>query len=80
MAIRGTRVPLVGLISMDIAIADVTELSGVEIGDPVVLLGRAADGASISAAEYGQWAGLTEYEVTCGMSKRVPRTYVGEPA
>jgi alanine racemase len=78
-AIRGKRVPLVGRISMDIAIADVTDLAGVQVGDAAVLLGRASGGASISAAEYGGWAGLSEYEVTCGMSKRVPRTYVGDP-
>ena len=78
-AIRGRRVPLVGVISMDIAIADVTDLPEVAVGDAAVLLGRAAGGASISVAEYGAWAGLSAYEVTCGMSKRVPRTYVGDP-
>ena len=78
-AIRGRRVPLVGVISMDIAIADVTDVPEVTVGDAAVLLGRASGGASISVAEYGAWAELSEYEVTCGMSKRVPRTYVGEP-
>jgi alanine racemase len=76
VAIRGKRVPLVGLVSMDIAIADVTDLPDAAVGDPVVLLGHASGGTSISAAEYGGWTGLSEYEVTCGMSKRVPRTYV----
>jgi alanine racemase len=76
VAIRGRRVPLVGLISMDIAIADVTDVPGVAVGDAAVLLGRAGEGTSISVAEYAAWTGLTEYEVTCGMSKRVPRTYV----
>ena len=80
VAIRGKRAPLVGRISMDIAIADVTDIAEVAVGDAAVLLGRASGGASISAAEYGDWAGLSEYEVTCGMSKRVPRTYVGEAA
>jgi alanine racemase len=75
-ALRGQRVPLVGLVSMDIAIADVTGVPDAALGDAVVLLGRAAGGGSIATAEYGNWAGLTEYEVTCGMSKRVPRTYV----
>lgn len=75
-ALRGKRVPLVGRISMDIALADVTDVHDVEVGDAVVLLGRASGGASITCAEYGDWAGLSEYEVTCGMSKRVPRTYV----
>jgi len=78
VAIRGRRLPLVGVISMDIAIADVTDAPDIAVGDAAVLLGRAAGGASISVAEYGAWAGLSEYEVTCGMSKRVPRTYVGE--
>ena len=73
--IRGRRCPLVGAISMDIAIADVTDLPGVATGDPALLFGR-GDGGAITVAEYGAACGLTEYEVTCGMSKRVPRTYV----
>jgi alanine racemase len=76
VAIRGKRVPLVGVISMDIALADVTDVADVAVGDAAVLLGRASGGASITTAEYGGWSGLSEYEVTCGMSKRVPRTYV----
>ncbi len=80
VAIRGKRVPIVGLVSMDIALADVTRLEGVASGDAAVLLGRASAGATITAAEYAGWSGLSEYEVTCGMSKRVPRTYVGDAA
>ena len=74
--VRGTRVPLIGRVSMDIAIADVTDVPDATVGDPVVLLGKASGGVSITAAEYGAWSELSEYEVTCGMSKRVPRTYV----
>ena len=74
------RVPLIGIISMDIAVADVTDVPEVAVGDPVVLLGRASGGAAITTREYGEWASLSEYEVTCGMSKRVPRTYVGDLA
>jgi alanine racemase len=71
--IRGRRCPLVGAISMDLAVADVAAVPGkVAPGDEVVLLGvQGAD--RITAAEYGAWAGLTEYEVTCGVSRRVPR-------
>ena len=79
VAIRGRRVPVVGLISMDIAIADVTEITDVAVGDAAVLLGRASGGATITAADYGGWGGLSEYEVTCGISKRVPRTYLEAP-
>lgn len=74
--IRGIRVPLVGRISMDISIADVTDVADAEVGDPVVVLGRADAGTgAIAAAEFGRRAGLSEYEVTCGISKRVPRLY-----
>lgn len=79
-AIRSHRVPLIGRISMDIAIADVTDYPEIAVGDAAVLLGKAAGGQSIPTREYAGWADLSEYEVTCGMSKRVPRTYVGEIA
>lgn len=77
-AIRSHRVPLVGRISMDIAVADVTDVPAIAVGDAVVLLGKASGGATIPTSEYAGWADLSEYEVTCGMSKRVPRTYVGD--
>ncbi|MEZ4358837.1 MAG: alanine racemase [Kofleriaceae bacterium] len=73
--IRGHRCPLVGAISMDIALADVTDVPGVGATDAVVLLGP-GEGGGISAAEFAAWSGLTEYEVTCGVSKRVPRVYL----
>ncbi|MFT3700247.1 MAG: alanine racemase [Kofleriaceae bacterium] len=75
VAIAGKRVPLVGRISMDIGIADVTDLPAAKVGDAAVMLGRASGGVSITAAEYAAWCNLSEYEVTCGMSKRVPRLY-----
>jgi alanine racemase len=74
--VRGAKAPLVGAISMDIAVADVTDVPGAAVGDEAVLLG-AQGPAQISTAEYAAWSGLTEYEVTCGMSKRVPRVHVG---
>ena len=64
---------------MDIAVADVTDVPEIAVGDAAVLLGRASGGVSIATREYAAWADLSEYEVTCGMSKRVPRTYVGDP-
>ena len=74
--VAGRRCPLVGAVSMDIAIADVTDLPGVTLGDEVVLLGPGSGrfGADhVTTAELAGWAGLSEYEVTCGISKRVPR-------
>lgn len=77
--IGGRRCPLVGAVSMDIAIADVTDVPGVALGDEVVLLGsgRGPHGTdTITTAELAAWSGLTPYEVTCGISKRVPRVYL----
>jgi alanine racemase len=73
--IRGRRCPVVGAVSMDIAIVDVTDLGpNVNLGDESVLLG-AQGNERISLAEFAQRAGLIEHEVTCGISKRVPRVY-----
>jgi alanine racemase len=74
--VRGRRCPLVGAISMDIAIADVSGVPDAALGDEAVLLG-AQGGERIRTAELAARAGLTEYEVTCGMSKRVPRVHLG---
>jgi alanine racemase len=48
----------------------------VKPGDDAFVLGGDGIGA-ITTAEVARWAGVTEYEVTCGISKRVPRTYIG---
>lgn len=73
--IAGRRCPVVGAISMDMTIADVTALGdAAQVGDEVVLLGGQADEA-ISVAEFAERSGLLAYEVTCGISKRVPRHY-----
>jgi alanine racemase len=73
--VGGRRCPVVGAVSMDITMVDVTALGdAVGVGDDVVLLG--AQGAErITTAELAAHAGLVEYEVTCGISKRVPRFY-----
>lgn len=72
--VRGTYVPVVGRISMDLSILDVTNVEGVESGDSVTLLGRDGD-LEISADELARIAGTLSYEVTCGIGERVPRVY-----
>ncbi|ACY14432.1 alanine racemase [Haliangium ochraceum] len=73
--IAGRRCPMVGAVSMDMTMIDVSALGGsVGEGDEVVLLGEQGDDA-ISVHEMASWTGLCEYEVTCGLSKRVPRVY-----
>lgn len=73
--LRGQRCPVVGTISMDMILVDVTCLThDAQVGDAVVLLGAQGE-ESISAAELAGKAGISEYEVTCGVSRRVPRIY-----
>jgi alanine racemase len=73
--IRGVRCPVLGTVCMDMVMADVTALGDdVAAGDEVVLLGGQGE-ARITAAELAGRAGLLEYEITCGVSKRVPRVY-----
>ena len=76
--IAGQRYPVVGAVSMDICVVDVTDsTSPVDVGDEVVLLGSQGE-ERITAREYASWADCTEYEVTCGVSRRVPRRYSQE--
>jgi alanine racemase len=74
--VRGRRCPVAGTVCMDMISVDVTALGeAVRVGDPVVLLG-AQGSARIGVAEFAAWAGISEYEVTCGISKRVPRVHI----
>jgi alanine racemase len=66
--------PIVGRISMDLTLADVTGLPGVSVGDELVLLG-ATDGLSVDAREHASLSDTVPYEILCGISKRVPRKY-----
>lgn len=74
--VRGAYAPLVGRVSMDLSLADVTDVPGVEIGDEVILIG--GDGAlRLTAWEHARAADTIPYEVLCAISKRVPRKYAG---
>ncbi len=66
--------PIVGRISMDLTLADVTGLPGVSVGDEVILLGT-TDGLSVDAREHASLSDTVPYEILCGISKRVPRRY-----
>ena len=72
--VREHYAPIVGRISMDLTLADVTGLPGVSVGDEVILLG-ALDGLSVDAREHAELANTNVYEILCAISKRVPRKY-----
>ncbi|HEY5708912.1 MAG TPA: alanine racemase [Solirubrobacterales bacterium] len=70
--IGGRRHPLVGTISMDNVTVELGPETDVEPGEEAVLIGSQG-GASIRAEEVAARLGTINYEVTCGISARVPR-------
>lgn len=79
VVVRGRLVPVVGRVSMDLTLLDVTDVPGVETGDRVTMLGE--DGRlSIPAEDMARTAGTLSYEITCGVSARVPRRYLSAVA
>jgi alanine racemase len=76
--VRGVYAPVVGRVSMDLTLIDVTDVPGVELNDQVTLLGwdRRHAELRINAEDLARIAGTMSYEVTCGVSERVPRVYV----
>ena len=74
--INGSFAPVVGRISMDWAIVDVTEISNVKLEDEVVIIGE-QHSLRITAEELAQKSGTISYEITCGINRRVTRKYVG---
>jgi alanine racemase len=72
--LRGQRAPMVGRISMDLTLVDVTHVPGAAIGDEVVLIGRSGD-QRISAWDLARSSDTVVYETLCNLSKRVPRRH-----
>ena len=73
--IRGKRAPVVGRICMDQILLDVTDIPGAAVGDDVLLFGK--DGENVlPVQEVADWMQTITYEVTCSLSRRVPRVYV----
>jgi alanine racemase len=70
--VRGHRVPVIGNITMDLSMIDVTDLPDAREGERVTLLGRQGR-EIIDIHELASWAGVIPYEIVCGISKRVPR-------
>ena len=72
--IRGVYATVIGRISMDLTLIDVTNVPGVQPDDEVLLMG-ADGGLSVGAEDLAKTAGTLSYEVTCGIGERVPRIY-----
>jgi alanine racemase len=72
--LQGKRCRVLGRVTMDQTIVDVTDVPGVKCGDEAVLVGRQG-AAEITTAEFSRWADTIPWETLCSVTKRVPRLY-----
>jgi len=77
--IHGQRCPVVGRITMDQTIVDVSRLRGVQVGEDAVLIGKQGR-EEITAGELAGWCDTIPWEVLTSISYRVPRVYRGTEA
>lgn len=72
MLVRGRRVPIVGRISMDMTVVDITGLDDVGPGEIATVIGRSGD-ETIAVDEVAEAAGTISYEILTGFTPRLPR-------
>jgi alanine racemase len=72
--IHGVRCPVLGRVTMDQTVVDVTDVGGVSSGEEAVIVGRQGTG-EISIGEFSKWADTIPWETLCSVTKRVPRVY-----
>ena len=73
--IRGALAPIVGIVSMDVTMVDVTDVEGVALGDIATVYGR--DGEHVLPANVvARSIGTVTSDLLCAVSARVPRVYL----
>ncbi len=75
VVVRGRRIRIAGTVCMDQFVVDGGDLD-LAAGDDVCLIGR-QDDASVTADDWAGWLATINYEIVCGIGRRVPRVYVG---
>jgi len=75
--IKGRKASIIGRVCMDQCFVDVTNIKDVSVGDEVVLYGSQGQ-ETISIESVAEQLNTVPYEVTCNISKRVPRIYINE--
>jgi alanine racemase len=73
--VRGQRCAILGRVTMDLMMIDVSKIDNVQVGDEVVLMGRDGN-EEISCAELAKTAGTIPWEITTRIGARVRRVYV----
>ena len=72
--IRGRPCPILGRVTMDQTVVDVTGLPDVKCGDEVVLVGRQGS-SEVTIDQFSTWSDTIPWETLCSVTKRVPRIY-----
>ncbi|MCU0638988.1 MAG: alanine racemase [Candidatus Krumholzibacteria bacterium] len=72
---RGGRAPIIGRVTMDMTMIDVSAWPDAAVGEEVTLIGSQGEN-EISVDDIAQWDGTLNYEVLCRISKRVVRAYI----
>ncbi|MBC2603122.1 alanine racemase [Puniceicoccus vermicola] len=72
--IRGQRCPILGRVTMDQTVVDVTKVENLEVGEKAVIIGR-SESSEITVSEFSRWTDSIPWEVFCSVTKRVPRLY-----
>ncbi|HEY1848266.1 MAG TPA: alanine racemase [Opitutaceae bacterium] len=72
--LQGKRCPVLGRVTMDQTIVDVTDIGPAASGDEAVLVGRQGTD-EITIGEFSRWADTIPWETLCSVTKRVPRVY-----
>lgn len=75
MIVRGKRCPLLGRVTMDLMVIDVSEIPEAAVGDEVILMGRDGE-EEISAADLAERAGTIHWDVVTRIGSRVRRVYL----
>jgi alanine racemase len=81
--VRGRRAPIIGRISMDLTVLDVTAIREVEVGDIVTFFGPTRDGGGaggvdITLEEVADYAQTINYEILTGLTRRLPRIWTDD--
>ncbi len=75
--LQGRRVPIIGRVTMDMTMVDITDLPDCRVGDEAVLIGTQGE-QKITSLDLAEWAETNAYEILCGIGARVPRITVHE--
>jgi alanine racemase len=73
VVVKNVKAPIVGRISMDLIVVDATDAPDVAVADEVEIIG-----AAMTVEEIAALADTISYEITCGISNRVPRVFISE--